>query len=109
MYIIAFNFALISFGSMLNVIAVWSNNNKMPAVKEMFELFPRFSEVSSEHCVMTKETKFKILCDIIPVYFPPFISKIIGYMSIGDIFVIAGQKLILLAIIIQILLLGAGI
>lgn len=84
---------LFSIGTLLNFIAIAANGFKMPVYipdtimnAEAQKLF-LLSGKDLIHSLLTEDTKFKILCDIIPLHSPyPFPKTI----SIGDVFLLAG-------------------
>lgn len=78
----AITFTLIATGSILNLVAIKANGDKMPAV----------ATVESElHCLITEKTRFRILTDIIR--FGNY------YYSIGDLVAFSGVLVALFGIV----------
>ncbi len=84
---------LLFFGTLLNFIAIISNDFKMPVLvseiltdTEAKKLYLQSGQ-NLIHSLLTKDTNFKILCDIITLSPPyPFPKTI----SIGDVFLLIG-------------------
>lgn len=84
---------LLFFGTLLNFIAIISNDFKMPVlvseVLENYEAKKLYLQTGQDliHSLLTEDTKFKIFCDIITLPPPyPFPKTI----SIGDILLLLG-------------------
>lgn len=84
---------LFFIGTLLNFIAIVSNGFKMPVlVSDILgdvEAKKLYLQTGQDliHSLLTEETKFKFLCDIITIPSPYPFSKTI---SIGDVFLLAG-------------------
>lgn len=84
---------LLFFGTLFNFIAIVSNDFKMPVlVSEVLtdvEAKKLYLHTGQDliHSLLTEDTKFKILCDIITLAPPYLFPKTI---SIGDVFLLLG-------------------
>lgn len=84
---------ILFIGTLMNFIAIVSNNFKMPVliaeIVSNAEAKRIYLQTGQDlvHSLLTEETRFKILCDIIPLPPPYPYPKTI---SIGDVFLLIG-------------------
>ncbi len=71
--------SLILVGRGLNYIAIHSNSGKMPV---WYFITTDLEKEDDGHSVLTKNTKVKFLCDVVPI---PTVSGNVAMTSIGDI------------------------
>jgi hypothetical protein len=74
--------SLPQLGSALNVFVMDQNGGRMPVRTLFSRTIPPYD---THHSLMTKDTKYKILCDFIPV--PTTTRNVVAIMSIGDVLI----------------------
>lgn len=77
---------LFGLGSLLNFIVIAANGGTMPVSPSALALFAVSKLPSGTHSLLTPESRFWFLADIIPLWLP--YPQVI---SVGDIFLVAGM------------------
>lgn len=88
-YFIAAGIAISYIGGISNMLVLYTNKGLMPVLLKD-ERWRQLIQDSSRHCVMTEESRFKLLCD-------RFESRK-GISSIGDILLEGGLSIALIGI-----------
>lgn len=93
--LLVFGILLQVAGSNCNKLVVRANHERMP-VWNLGHKFDYIAEIDPLHYIITKDTKYVLLSDVIPFpAFGPAFQVILGMESLGDVSIDTGQLMVI--------------